>query len=180
MAKVTAISRRSFLAAASAAALAGCRDDDRRRRAAAPVPGPRLDQLTFHRIDSEARESLRDYVGRAVLLNVWATWCAPCRYEMPALDALAKRLDGRDVAILGVAIDREPVPVRDYLRRYGVGFARHFDPRAEQLRQWLPVDTVPLNIAFGADGRPVWIESGLRDWDTPAAAEWLLSLTGVG
>src|SRR5260370_20420809 len=68
-----------------------------------PHPVPAI-QFT----DGDGRAlTLADFKGRTVLLNVWATWCVPCRKEMPSLDHLEKHLRGKDVLLLAVSIDRE-------------------------------------------------------------------------
>ncbi|HMK71176.1 MAG TPA: TlpA disulfide reductase family protein, partial [Xanthobacteraceae bacterium] len=68
----------------------------------------RLPDLAFK--DAEGRErTLKDWQGRTVLLNLWATWCVPCRKEMPALDALQTRLGGPDFEVVAINIDtRDP------------------------------------------------------------------------
>src|SRR6516225_2310932 len=65
--------------------------------------------------------TLADFRGRAVLLNLWATWCVPCRQEMPTLDRLEARLGGKDFLVIALSIDRKGVDaVRDFYREVGV------------------------------------------------------------
>lgn len=168
--------RRQFLVAAAAAAtlpLIGCDDPP-----AADIAdlGFSLADLSLHRLDGEGRESLSVYAGKPLLLNVWATWCAPCRYEMPALDEIAGRAAAEGMTVLGVSIDGDAVRARTWLRQTGIRFARHFDPQGAALRTRVPVDAVPLNLLFGASGRALWSEAGLRQWDVSATLAWLRSV----
>lgn len=168
--------RRQFLVGAAAAAalpLMGC---DEAPAAKATDLGFGLADLTLHRLDGEGRESLAAYQGKPLLLNVWATWCPPCRYEMPTLEEIAGRADAEGLAVLGVSIDGDAVRARTWLRQAGIRFARHLDPQGAALRTRIPVDAVPLNVLFGASGRALWSEAGLRQWDVSATLAWLRSV----
>lgn len=158
-------SRRRFLALSGAMLLAGCGEPP-----PAPLPGPDLRALTLATLDGRA-EPLAALVGKVVLLNVWATWCAPCRQEMPALQRLADRLDAGRFRVLGLAADDNPVFVREYLREAGLSFARHIDRGRRLSREVLGAVTLPQTLVFAGDGRPWHRIEGIRDWD--AAAEWL-------
>jgi thiol-disulfide isomerase/thioredoxin len=70
--------------------------------------------------------ALADLRGRIIVLNVWATWCSPCRKEMPALDRLQAQFDRKDVEVVALSIDRKGLdPVRKFLASIGV---RHLAP----------------------------------------------------
>src|SRR5690606_27732090 len=75
---------------------------------------------------------LSDWSGRTVLLNLWATWCAPCRQEMPALEALEKKLGGPHFEVVAVNIDtRDPGKPKAWLQEVGVtGLSYYADPGA--------------------------------------------------
>lgn len=159
------LSRRQFIAA-TAAALAGCGEPP----PAVPLAGPSLESLTLITLEGRP-EPLAPLLGRVVLLNVWATWCAPCRQEMPALQRLADRLDPDAYRVLGLATDDNPVLVREYLREAGVSFARHIDRDRRLSREVLGTQTLPQTLVFAGDGRPWRRIDGVRDWD--AATDWL-------
>ena len=106
---------------------------------------------------------------RPVLVNLWATWCVPCRAELPALDALAKARPGLLV-----------LPVSEDLEGWR-GVAKVFAPgRFASLATWvdqpgnyavkLGVAGLPVSILYGADGRERWRVNGPLKWDSPAVA----------
>ncbi|WP_379922199.1 TlpA family protein disulfide reductase [Erythrobacter sp. R86502] len=106
-----------------------------------------------------------------VLLNLWATWCAPCVKEMPQLDALAATLDG-EVRVLTVSQDLRGAEVVEPFFVKG-GYARlepWLDPDAVLSAQFTPEGALPLTILYDARGREVLRVVGGYEWDTPAAA----------
>jgi thiol-disulfide isomerase/thioredoxin len=117
-----------------------------------------------------AAVSLSDFRGRPLLVNLWATWCAPCVKEMPTLDALAARENGR-VQILAISQDGE---ARDKVERF---FADHdfsalepyLDPKLELMPE-LGVDTLPTTILYDSDGKEVWRMVGIADWQSRSSA----------
>lgn len=106
-------------------------------------------------MDGDGRDlTLADFEGRVVLLNIWATWCPPCREEMPTLDALQARLGGSDFHVLPLSIDRAGLePVRRFYRETGI---RNLDLYiAEDTRAMLALAVVglPTTILIDRIGR---------------------------
>jgi thiol-disulfide isomerase/thioredoxin len=117
-----------------------------------------------------APASLADFRGRPVLLNLWATWCAPCVAEMPTLDAVASREAGR-LQVLTVSQDldgREKVEA--FFRKRGYrNLETWLDPRMALMSE-LKVDTLPTTIFYDRDGRELWRVTGMEDWQGGRAA----------
>lgn len=106
--------------------------------------------------------------GPPTLVNVWATWCIPCREEMPALQELHTRFGGRGLRVIGVNIDTGgDGPVREFLDELGVTYLNLRDPRDRITPAWRLVG-VPETILVGSDGRIVHRWIGRFD---PVAAE---------
>lgn len=119
--------------------------------------------------DDQARAlTLADFRGRVVLLNVWATWCVPCRQEMPTLDRLEARLGGDDFVVIALSIDRRGVDaVRDFYREIGVQkLAIYLDPSATGSRG-LAIEGVPTTLVIDRQGREVARKMGAAEWDGP-------------
>ncbi|HEX8307674.1 MAG TPA: TlpA disulfide reductase family protein [Allosphingosinicella sp.] len=117
-----------------------------------------------------APATLADFRGKPVLLNLWATWCAPCVAEMPTLDRLAQREAGR-LHVLTVSQDLDG---RDKIEAF---FARQgyrnletwLDPQMA-LMTGLKADTLPTTILYDPHGREVWRVVGMEDWGSKRAA----------
>jgi len=107
---------------------------------------PDLELTTF----SGEKITTNGWRGRPVVLNVWATWCAPCRSEMADLQRLSKDLAARDIQVIGVSVDSDAFRAREFVRDNAFGFARYLDQtqRVSQLDQILP-----RTYVIGADGR---------------------------
>ncbi|MBS0500533.1 MAG: TlpA family protein disulfide reductase [Burkholderiaceae bacterium] len=114
--------------------------------------------------------------GRAVLVNFWATWCAPCKEEMPALQTLAE-LEGERLAVLAVNA-REPLPrVRRYAQATGLTLPVLPDPQGAITRAW-GVTVFPTTVLIDTRGRPQRTITGAVDWSDAPALGWVQALGG--
>ena len=112
--------------------------------------------------------------GRAVLINFWATWCAPCKEEMPTLQTLAE-LEGERLAVLAVNV-REPLPrVRRYVQSSGLSLPVLPDPKGEITRAW-GMTVFPSTVLIDTAGRPRQTITGAADWTGAAALDWIKAL----
>jgi thiol-disulfide isomerase/thioredoxin len=122
-------------------------------------------QATDLRTGRPAR--LADYRGRVVLLNVWATWCAPCLVEMPALERLSQRLGGRDFKIVAVSVDGESDSVvLAFARARGLSFDIWHDP-SRAIERIYQTSGVPESWVIERDGRIIKKVIGPAEWDSP-------------
>jgi cytochrome c biogenesis protein CcmG, thiol:disulfide interchange protein DsbE len=101
--------------------------------------------------------------GRDVVLNVWATWCEPCRKEMASLEALA-RARGRDLEVVGLSVDEDANLAREFLLKQGVSFANFNDPGGRVALDVLGVSALPQTFVIARDGTLVARITGPRDW----------------
>jgi len=115
---------------------------------------------------------LSQFLGRQLLINVWASWCPPCLEEMASIERLAW-MEGRPpFAMIGISTDDDPEPARAYLRRSNATIS-HFIDHALRIETMLGASRIPLTVLVGADGRILDKIHGARDWD---ARESLLLL----
>jgi thiol-disulfide isomerase/thioredoxin len=114
--------------------------------------------------------NLADFRGRTVLLNVWATWCPPCREEMPALDALAGALEGPELEVIALSTDRTGAGrVAKFFDDTGVeNLEIAVDPRGDVMRA-AGIMGLPLTLILDREGREVARMIGDADWDSPEA-----------
>ena len=106
--------------------------------------------------------------GKVTILNVWATWCGPCRHEMPSLDRLANALDNEKYSVVGLSVDTDDHVVREFLIERKVGFVSYMDPAMEVANQVFGVRAFPSTFVFSPKGQLLDVIEGWRDWDTPA------------
>ena len=133
---------------------------------AAPQPLP---PLAFETLDGQPA-SLADFAGKVVVLNLWATWCAPCREEMSSLDRLQARFADRDLVVLALSVDRAgPERVQKFLDEVGVTHLHVYrDPKAAATRA-VRVQGLPATILVDRKGQEVGRVLGIAQWDGPAA-----------
>jgi thiol-disulfide isomerase/thioredoxin len=126
----------------------------------------------IHFADEESHDlTLADFRGRVVLLNVWATWCVPCRKEMPALDHLQARLGGSDFLVIPLSVDRDGVaPVKRFYQELGLQkLAIYVDPSGKGSRS-LAIPGVPTTLLIDRQGREVARKMGAAEWDSTEMA----------
>jgi peroxiredoxin len=108
--------------------------------------------------------SLSSYRGKIVMLHFWATWCASCRQEMPALQQLNKDFEGRDFELLCVSVDRgDGDAVRTFMHDINLHFNTLLDPEGE-VRNAYAVRALPTTYLIGRDGKFSGLIMGERDW----------------
>ncbi len=117
-----------------------------------------------------AEFSLADYEGQFLVLNFWATWCAPCREEMPSLDALQQELGGDDFAVVTIATGRNPLPaITRFFDEIGVTeLPILLDPR-QNLARDMGVLGLPITVLVSSDGQEVGRLRGDADWASEEA-----------
>ncbi|MBK7531914.1 TlpA disulfide reductase family protein [Piscinibacter sp.] len=109
---------------------------------------------------------LSDYRGRPLLINVWASWCAPCRAEMASLERLAWLEHPVPFAVIGISTDDYPDRAQQLLRATNATIS-HFIDRRLQLETLLGASRLPLTVLVDAQGRVVDKVYGAREWDSP-------------
>lgn len=137
----------------------------------APKPVPEL-QFTDH--DGKML-TLADFKGKTVLVNIWATWCAPCRKEMPSLDRLQAQLGGKDFVVLPVSIDRKGFSVVDvfYVETGIQHLGAYVAPSANRALDTLGVWGLPASLLLDTQGREVARLEGPAEWDAPEMISFL-------
>jgi len=116
--------------------------------------------------DVDGREHrLADYRGKVVVLNFWATWCDPCREEMPALDRLAAKLAGRPFAVLAVDYGEGLPKVRAFADVQRLRFPLLLDRDGAVARAW-KVKILPATYVIGTDQQLRHVVVGAIDWDS--------------
>jgi thiol-disulfide isomerase/thioredoxin len=132
---------------------------------ASPRPVP---PIAFKNLQGDPM-SLADFRGKVVLLNIWATWCTPCRREMPTLDRLQAELGGPDFEVVALSVDRQGRRVvGEFYHELGLWqLGIYLDPSGEAPRA-LKALGIPTTLLIDRQGREVGRLLGPAEWDSPA------------
>jgi len=131
--------------------------------AAGPAEPPRFPDMELMPLDGGPPVELADFRGRPVLITFWASWCGPCREELPELKRIYDRLAGRGFVFVAVNMDRDPRRARAFLRAHDLAIPAYRVSPA-QLRE-LGVRSIPTSVLLRPDGRVEMLYQGY----TPSA-----------
>lgn len=164
----TALSTLAIPAAADVSAYEALREGDMLKLRFHESP-QRGSDVSFETVDGEAI-SLAAYEGDIVVLNFWATWCAPCRKEMPELAELQEQLGGNGLEVVTVATGRNPVPsMRTFFDEIGVdNLPLHRDPN-QALARNMGVLGLPVTLILDGEGQEIARLQGDADWASDSA-----------
>jgi thiol-disulfide isomerase/thioredoxin len=127
-----------------------------------PWSGGPTPALTLNDLGGAAHR-LEAYKGKVVVINFWATWCEPCREEMPSFNRLKKSLEGQPVALFAVNIAEGEGRINAFLAQVPVDFPVLLDRDSQVSRAW-KVRLMPSTFIIGPDGRVRYSYAGERDW----------------
>ena len=125
------------------------------------------------------RHDLADYRGKVVLVNFWATWCAPCREEMPSIQRLKEQLAGKPFAVLAVNLDEPETRIRKFLSQMTVDFTVLLDPGKKAASAW-NARILPASFVIGPDGRIRYSLVGELDWGHDRVVGRIVELLPAG
>ena len=136
------------------------------------VPRFQLTGFEGDRLDFRERV-IGEPANKVVLINLWATWCRPCRNEMPGLNALAEKLDPERFQVIGISIDEDQNLAKEFLRDLRISFQNYHDPEQLVVRDKLNNQGLPETLVVSTGGILLLRLLGERDWLDPAAMELL-------
>ena len=122
---------------------------------------------------------LKELRGKVVVLNFWATWCEPCMAEMPSLERLRSRFQGRALEVLAVNYGEGNAKVRDFLQRQNISLTVLLDPEKEAASAWR-AGGLPITFLIDATGRVRHYVFGERDWSDDESVKLVESLIAAG
>ena len=159
------------------ATIEALRDGDMQKLMFHSEPQP-VSQIPF--TDPEGVEhSLADWEGKYVVVNFWATWCAPCRKEMPGLDRLQAEFGGEDFEVVTIATGRNSLTgIRKFFEETGVtNLPILLDPGSDLARD-MAVLGLPITVLLDPEGREIARLRGDAEWDSDSARAIVAALTG--
>jgi thiol-disulfide isomerase/thioredoxin len=139
-----------------------------------PWSGGATPALALSDLEGRAHR-LVDYRGKVVLVNFWATWCVPCRDEMPSIERLRASLEGRPFVVLAVNLAEPESRIRKFLQAVPVGFPVLLDRDTQTARAW-QAKLLPATYIVGPDGAIRYRHLGELDWSSPEIRDAILAL----
>src|SRR3972149_5715772 len=130
--------------------------------------------FTLKDLDNK-RISLKNYRGKVVMLNFWATWCTPCRLEMPSMEKLHRQFKDTGFVVLAVAAGGKAEGVSAFVKEYHITFYTLLDTDqgvAEEYKVW----ALPTTYFINAEGKIIGRVNGSRDWSAKEATQYISSL----
>ena len=140
--------------------------------------GEPLREATMRGLNGPDR-ALSQYRGKPLLINVWASWCGPCRMEMGSLERLTWADQGKRFAVIGISTDDSESAAKAYLRSANATI-NHYIDRALELENMLGAERLPLTILVDAKGRVLDKHYGAREWDSAEASKWIDAALATG
>ncbi|MDF1728571.1 MAG: TlpA disulfide reductase family protein [Sulfitobacter sp.] len=165
----TALTLGATTALAAGPEIESLRDGDMKKLVVHESPQATSD-AAFQLADDAGEATLADWQGKYVLVNFWATWCAPCRKEMPQLDALQQEFGGDDFEVLTIATGRNsPTGIEKFFEEAGIkSLPRHQDPR-QALASQMGIFGLPITVLIDPEGREIARLRGDAKWDSDSA-----------
>lgn len=129
--------------------------------------GQRAPDYRVQRLGSDSIGIRTAYAGHVTLINIWATWCGPCKEEMPSLERLYQAYRGRGFRVAATSIDADgPEPVLEFAHRLGLSFDILHD-RSGEIQQAYQTVGVPESFLIDKHGRITYVALGAEAWDSP-------------
>jgi len=141
-----------------------------------PMPGlPAAKDFRLKNLDGEF-VSLSDFKGRVVMINFWATWCPPCRKEMPSMQRAWEVYQKNNVMMLAVHIGGDVDEIWSFVSEFNLDFPVLIDADSKVSNAW-PILGIPTSFIIDKQGRIAYRAIGGREWDSPELLDQVLSLT---
>lgn len=159
------------------AALISLAGEDKKVFAAEPASEIGKQVPDFKLKDINGRDTaFYSYKGKVILLNFWATWCGPCKAEMPSLNNLYKSLRDKGFVVVGISVDTSEKPVRTFINDNGITFPALMDSDREVSFDLFGVIGLPTSYLIDKNGVVVEKFMGEREWDSPSMKNKIFKL----
>ena len=142
--------------------------------ATAVAPSSQAPDFTLKSLQGENLR-LKEYRGQVVLVNFWASWCGPCRQEMPLLDKIQKRYEPAGFTVLGVNVEGKRDKMMKIARKLNVSFPLLID-QDQRVSEAYGVDAMPYTVLVDRDGRVAYIHRGYKPGDEAKYVDKLKAL----
>lgn len=118
---------------------------------------------------------LADFHGQPLIVNFWATWCPPCRAEMPAMQRAWEQLQDEGIGVIAINVGEDAESIEAFVEQVPVSFPLPMDTDSAVTQRW-PLRGLPTTFVLAPDGRLVYKATGEREWDDPALLDRVRAL----
>jgi len=122
-----------------------------------------------------SRVSLSDFEGKPLIVNFWATWCPPCRAEMPSFQRAWEQLQGEGIGVIAINVGEDADTIGKFTAEIPVTFPLPMDEKSQMVQAW-PVRGLPTTFVVDPHGRLAYVATGEREWDDPALLKQVRAL----
>ena len=122
------------------------------------------------------RVRLSDFRGKPLIVNFWATWCPPCRAEMPSLQRAWEQLKGEAIGVIAINVGEDAETIAQFTDKSPVTFPMPMDLQSRVVQAW-PVRGLPTTFVVDSEGRLAYLATGEREWDDPQLLDLVRGLT---
>ncbi|MCK5902797.1 MAG: TlpA family protein disulfide reductase [Cocleimonas sp.] len=130
----------------------------------------------FELIDLKDKiHSLKDYSGKPLVVNFWATWCPPCRKEIPSMNRAWKKLKSEGINMIAINVGEEDSDVYSFMDKYPIDFQVLLDPKSESLVAW-NLTGLPTTYVIAPNGAVIYRATGGRAWDNEKIINKIIAL----
>ena len=127
--------------------------------------GSVLREASMQGISTPSRR-MSDFRGKPLVINVWASWCGPCRQEMGSLERLSRRFGGKQLNVIGISTDDYRDRAQAFVKQFNITFSNFIDHELF-LENMLGADHLPLTLLVDAKGKVLGKYYGAQEWDSP-------------
>jgi len=124
---------------------------------------PNAPEFMLHDMDENIKE-LDDYKGKPIIVNFWATWCPPCRAELPSMNRAWKKVKDEGIEMLAINIGEDAETIAAFIKEYPIDFTVLLDESSEELSNW-HIRGLPTTYVVDPEGQVVYRAVGGREWD---------------
>lgn len=123
--------------------------------------------------------NLYDFKGKVTLLAFWASWCEPCKEELPIFEKLKQKLNSKDFQILAINLDTDPIAAKKFIEQIWpskkISFSSYYDSSLNSAKK-LDIEVLPANYILDKQMREVMVSSGLHDWTSKTTVKFINEL----
>lgn len=139
--------------------------------------GEKLREIWLDGLNGEDK-MFSDFEGKPLIINVWASWCGPCRAEMKSLKNLAQRYNGKQLTLIGISTDDYSRRAKAFIKQTGIQFKNFLDNK-QQLENMLGASRLPLTVFVDKDGKVLAKVRGSRQWDNPKIIDGIAEVLSI-